>query len=301
MSETPPLRLPSRAASAHKGTFGARLLVGGSRGMSGSIAMSSIAALHAGSGLVTTAIPDRCLETVASFHPAIMTSPMPDDGLGRFSMAAVTVLSELLPASTVVGCGPGMTTQPGSIRIVERLLQASEIPRVFDADAINSLPQIDRFAAATDLGTLVLTPHPGEFQNLSGVSAADRAAQIEAAAELADRSGIVIVLKGGPSVVVSRGEVWTNGTGNPGMATAGSGDVLTGVITSLLGQGLSARDAARLGVWVHGRAGDIAAEQIGQPGMTAVAILAAIPQVAASVTGKATANQPATKPGRSGP
>lgn len=282
MSQGPPLRLPLRRTDAHKGDFGRALLVGGSRGMSGSIALSAIAALRTGAGLVTVAVPDRCLETVASFHPGIMTIPLPDDSAGQFSSEAATELVGHLANASAIGCGPGMTTEPGSVRIVQRLLSIKTIPRVLDADAINCIA-IDRMIQEVDdLGPIVLTPHPGELQRLTGVSAADRPAQIEAAERLASDLGVVVVVKGGPTVVASKDEssanpVWTNTTGNPGMATAGSGDVLTGVITALLAQGLSPSDAARLGVWVHGRAGDLAAQLHGQPGMTAIEILDAIP------------------------
>jgi NAD(P)H-hydrate epimerase len=252
--------------------------------MSGSISMSAISALRTGAGLVTAAVPDRCLETVAGYHPAVMTMPLADDGSGTFSLDAITDLAPILSSVDAIGCGPGMTTAAGSIRLVDRILRANRVPRVLDADAINVLPSLSW--REIDKGTLVLTPHPGEFARLSGVSASDRSAQIDAAAALADDLDVVIVLKGGPTVVISRDQRWTNDTGNAGMATAGSGDVLTGVITSLLGQGLSGWDAARLGVWVHGRAGDEAAQQLGQPGMTAPDISAAIPHVMESLTGR---------------
>ncbi len=281
MNTDPPLRLPPRTSDAHKGDFGKLLLVGGSRGMSGSIALASMAALHTGSGLVSAAVPDRCLETVASFHPGVMTIPISDNSQGRFSLDAATELSGLINRFDVIGCGPGMTTGEGSYRIVERLLQ-QKLPRVFDADALNCLAQIDLFAEMAADHDLVLTPHPGEFSRLSGVSASDRGAQIDAAKSIANSCRAVIVLKGGPTVIIGSADrtdgPWTNTTGNAGMATAGSGDVLTGVITSLLGQGLSAWNAARLGVWIHGAAGDIAAQRLGQAGMTCLDIVAALPE-----------------------
>jgi len=138
--------------------------------------------------------------------------------------------------------------------------------------------------AAEAIGPLVLTPHPGELERLTGVSPADPAAQLESAQELSRACGAVIVVKGGPTRVVQPDEVWTNRTGNPGMATAGSGDVLTGVIAALLGQGLSAWDAARLGVWVHGLAGDLAANQYGQIGMTSCEILESLPEAMTRTT-----------------
>lgn len=286
MSSHPPLRLAQRQADSHKGSFGRVLLVGGSRGMSGSIAMSAVAALKVGAGLVTVGVPDRCLETVAAFHPCLMTLPMADDGQGRFAAAAVSDLSAHAKVATAVGCGPGMTVQPGSIRIVDRLLTMKSVPRVLDADAINVLAQLGwatelADSADKDCGPLVLTPHPGELQRLTGVTAGDRAGQIEAAQGLSDRLGAVIVVKGGPTVVVAPSQQWSNETGNPGMATAGSGDVLTGVISGLLGQGLSPWDAARLGVWVHGLAGDLASVQRGQAGLTAVDLLDTLPDAIA--------------------
>ena len=272
----PPLVLSSRQTDAHKGDFGRVILVGGSRGMSGSVAMSSIAALNCGAGLVTAAVPDRCLETVAGFHPAVMTIPLADKGTGRFSVDAASELATRIGDASAIGCGPGMTTDPGSVRIVERLIARTELPRVFDADAINIMAMHDLLGSIKDVGPMVLTPHPGELQRLTKVSASDRSAQISAAQQMASDHGLVVVVKGGPTAIVSAAEVWTNTTGNPGMATAGSGDVLTGVIAALLAQGLPTFDAARLGVWIHGWAGDVAAQQYGQAGMTAVEILAGL-------------------------
>ena len=168
-----------------------------------------------------------------------------------------------------------MTTEPGSMRVVEWLADARDTPRVLDADAINSLAAIDWGGAAC--GPLVLTPHPGELARLTGAAPNDREAQISSAGELAQRTGATIVVKGGPTKVVGPSGVWTNSTGNPGMATAGSGDVLTGVVAALLGQGLSPWDAARLAVWLHGQAGDIAADLCGEAGMTAMDLLDALP------------------------
>lgn len=284
----PPLRLPGRDADAHKGSFGRVLLIGGSRGMSGSIALSAQAALRAGSGLVSAAVPDGCLETVAAYHPCVMTVPLPQDRRGRFAFRATRKLADLVSGVTAIGCGPGMTTGPGSVALVRELLRRDDLPRVFDADALNVLAE-ERWgdhAGHTDRPRqLVLTPHPGELARLSGVGAGDRERQIAAAERLACRTETVIVVKGGPTVAVGPSGRWTNSTGNPGMATAGSGDVLTGVIASLLGQGLNAWDAARLGVWLHGRAGDLAALRWGDVGMVASDLLEAIPQAAREIGG----------------
>ncbi|QDV46818.1 ATP-dependent (S)-NAD(P)H-hydrate dehydratase [Stieleria neptunia] len=279
----PPLPFPDRATDAHKGDFGRVLLIGGSRGMAGSIALSSMAALKTGSGLVSTAIPDRCLDTVAGFHPGIMTIPLADTDDGQFHLSATLPAFDSFDA---VGCGPGMRTGPGSLRIVESLLQKNECLRVMDADAINLISEhqlLDSPALPRDQSTLVLTPHPGELARLTGVSAGDRPGQLAAAESLVEKHGLTIVVKGGPTVVVGcdaddgNAVRSVNNTGNPGMASAGSGDVLTGVITSLLGQRLSPWDAARLGVFVHGLAGDTAAAHHSQPGMTCVELLQALP------------------------
>ena len=285
---SPPLRLPGRAGDAHKGTFGRVLLIGGSRGMSGSIALSAQAALRAGSGLVSAAVPDGCLETVAAYHPCVMTVPLAQDRRGRFALRATRELRGILEGVTAIGCGPGMTTGPGSAAIVRDLLRRDDLPRVFDADALNVLAEErwgDHEGPRGRPRRLVLTPHPGEFARLSGVDRGDRQRQIAAAERMARRTGAVIVVKGGPTVAVGPEGRWTNSTGNPGMATAGSGDVLTGVITSLLGQGLNAWDAARLGVWLHGRAGDLAARRWGVVGMVASDLLETLPQAAGEIGG----------------
>ncbi|EMI20136.1 carbohydrate kinase, YjeF-like protein [Rhodopirellula maiorica SM1] len=274
------------------------MLCGGSRGMAGSIALSSIAALHTGSGLVSTAVPDRCLETVASFHPCVMTIPLADDLQGHFAVGAVDELASRLDGLDAIGCGPGMTTNDGSMQIVRRLIEPTKLARVFDADAINCLAKMqwakgDPISSSKsrsgksrsnngEANNIVLTPHPGELGRLAGIDTKNRDLQIEAAQKLAAHHHVTIVVKGGPTVVVDATRTWINSTGNPGMATAGSGDVLTGVITSLMGQGLSPWDAARLGVWIHGAAGDRAAAEYGQPGMSAYELLSELPKVIAA-------------------
>ncbi|MCO8123815.1 NAD(P)H-hydrate dehydratase [Stieleria sp. TO1_6] len=284
-----PLPFPARRPDSHKGDFGRVLLVGGSRGMAGSIALSSIAALKSGSGLVSVAIPDRCLETVAGFHAGIMTIPLADTDDGQFDLSAELPKSSRYDA---YGCGPGMQTGAGAVRLVEALLQRRDTPRVMDADAINILAaqqMLDRPALPRRQPNLVLTPHPGELARLTGVPANDRDAQIDAAAELAATHDVTIVVKGGPTVVVGKPvagqtvERFVNTTGNPGMATAGSGDVLTGIITSLLGQQLTAWDAARLGVFLHGLAGDLAADKYSQAAMTCWELIDSLPAAIRSV------------------
>ena len=199
-----------------------------------------------------------------------------------------------------------MRTTPGSIRLVESLLMNNFVARVMDADAINILAEnelLDSPALPRDQSGLILTPHPGELARLTGIPPGDREGQIKAATALAQRFAMTIVVKGGPTVVVrvpssdalsssdklSTGdgntsiERFVNGSGNPGMATAGSGDVLTGVIASLAGQGFSPWDAARLGVYLHGLAGDLAAKKYTQQGMTCLELLELLPAAIGSL------------------
>lgn len=258
--------------------------------MAGSIALSSIAALHTGSGLVAAAVPDRILETVAGFHPAVMTTALPCLD-GSFATEAWPELRDGVVRQDAIGVGPGMGMGEGSTVIVEEFLRQRRTPLVFDADALNIISKEhffdgDTFARSSENAPVVLTPHPGELARLTGVDARNERAQLAAAQEMAQRLGVTLVVKGGPTHVIDgcsaapARAIYTNGTGNPGMGTAGCGDVLTGVITSLLGQGLSGWDAARLGVWIHGRAGDAAAASISQTGMTAWHLLQRLADVA---------------------
>lgn len=265
--------LPRRNDDAHKGNFGHVALIGGSRGMAGSIALSSIAALRSGSGLVTTIVPDAILETVAGFHPAIMTVAMEPAGSNWFDEQAADQIIGHLRSLDAIAIGPGMRTFDSCGLVLANVLQHADCPKVIDADAINLIAKLKLFDAPEfDTTDCVLTPHPGELERLTGVCPDHRQLQIDAAIQLSIRTGAVIVVKGGPTVVVHRNHRWTNDTGNPGMATAGSGDVLTGMITSLIGQGMSNWDAARLAVHHHGLAGDLAREHWGQAAMTSLDI-----------------------------
>lgn len=270
-------RLAPRESTAHKGDFGRALLVGGSRGMSGAIALSGMACLRSGAGLVTLAVPDACVDAVASFDPCYMTMPLPCDFAGRFVVEAAEAVLQRAAASTALALGPGIGKSDEVTSLVMRLYVAVDKPLVIDADALNALASRDSGLAKPG-GPRVLTPHPGEFQRLSSASASDRGHQMAAARELAAEHGLVIVLKGHETYVTDGARFYLNGTGNPGMATGGAGDVLTGIITALLCQGLSPFDAACLGVYTHGMAGDLAALQLGQVGMIASDLVTFLPQ-----------------------
>lgn len=277
MSDRPLPRLMPRRPDSHKGDFGRALLVGGSRGMSGAIALAGKAALRGGAGLVQLAVPDCCLETVAAFEPSYMTASLPHDEQGRIGQAAQDAIARLAENSTVVACGPGLGRSSQLDELVAWMYTNIGAPLVLDADALNAL------ASQRDLlerpgGPRVLTPHPGEFRRLvGGGKGQDRQDMIEAAQRLARRCGVVVVLKGHGTVVTDGSEFATNTTGNPGMATGGTGDVLTGVITGLLAQGLEPIDAAHLGVYLHGAAGDLAAEYTGEVSLIASDLLDYLP------------------------
>lgn len=272
----PPLpRLAPRAADGHKGTYGRVLLIGGSRGMSGAIALAGRAALRSGAGLVRLAVPDVCLETVAGFEPCYTTIPLPHDRAGRLSAEAQTGLAELLTNADCFACGPGLGRSPELDQLVRWLFAEAKLPAVFDADALNALADLDTWPAPS--GPRILTPHPGEFRRLLRTPTATPQAMRDRVLSFSRERQVITVLKGHRSLVTDGQIVTENKTGNPGMATGGSGDVLTGIVAALLGQGLSAFDAARLGVHVHGLAGDRAAEQLGQVSLIASDLIAFLP------------------------
>ncbi|MCG8584921.1 MAG: NAD(P)H-hydrate dehydratase [Pirellulales bacterium] len=268
-------QLPKRKADAHKGDFGRALLVGGSRGMTGAIALAGMSALRSGAGLVTLAVPDPCLETVAAIEPSYMTIALPADAHGRLRATAMETIASDATLRSAVAYGPGVSRSEELDALAAEIYSSLALPCVIDADGLNALAAQDALLSKP-AGPRVLTPHPGELARLTGVSPADRSAQVAAATDLAKSCGVV-VLKGHRTVITDGEQRFENHTGNPGMATGGSGDVLTGVITALLCQRMSPVYAARLGVHVHGRAGDLAAESLGEVSMTARDIVDFLP------------------------
>jgi NAD(P)H-hydrate epimerase len=270
--------LPKRAPDSNKGTYGHILVVAGSRGMAGAAGLVGAAALRSGAGLVRVACPAEVQPTVASFEPSYMTYPLENDdqGMIRFKPAR-RVLSRLIERADVFVIGPGLG-QSGEIRdLVHAVIEEVKIPTVLDADALNALAGQTQTLA--DLRRpVVLTPHPGEFARLTGRSIAEIQADRQGhAVALAQADHLVVVLKGTKTIVTDGRRIYVNNTGNPGMATGGAGDVLTGVIAALIGQKLDAFEAAQLGVHVHGLAGDIARDQSGEIGMIAGDIVDSLP------------------------
>ena len=258
-------KLKSRAIDAHKGDFGKVCIIAGSLGMSGAAALAGRAALRAGAGLVRVATPKSVLPIVASIEPCFTTIALPEDTAGRISVKAINTILEAVVENDAVAFGPGVGISGALRSVLEVLLEQQQLRLLIDADGLNNLAGIRDWPARLN-AKLILTPHLGEMKRLwSGLFReqllADRQEQ---AAKLARQTRTVVVLKGAGTVVSDGERVYVNKTGNPGMATAGSGDVLTGVITALVGQGLSDFDAAVLGVYVHGLAGDIAAGKVGQ-------------------------------------
>ena len=273
--------LPSRSADAHKGDFGRVLVVGGSRGMVGAVALAANAALRGGAGLVTFGAPEAIQLAVAELCPCATSAPLDGDAGGMISPAGAQQAMEIASGADVLAIGPGLGVGQGPQELVAAAL-AQDKPTVLDADGLNNLTRIEDWPKQVRC-PLVLTPHPGEFSRLTGRATNDFQSDRESAAADAARSwagdeeSVVCVLKGAGTVVTDGQRVYVNDTGNSGMATGGSGDVLTGLVAALIGQGMTSFDAARLGVWVHGRAGDLAADQKGQASVIATDILELLP------------------------
>ncbi len=286
MSPTPPSlhvvtdvpRLPPRPLDSNKGSFGRVLIVSGSRGMSGAAVLCASGALRGGAGLVRLAVPEGILTIVASANPCYTTAPLPQDERGRLSAAALPELVELVRQNSVAALGPGLGQSAMLGDMIASILEQTTTPLVLDADALNML--VGRAdALRKHQGPIVITPHPGEFARLLGCDIAQVHAQRqELAANFARQHGIIVVLKGSGTVVTDGRRVYVNTTGNPGMATGGTGDVLCGLIGALLGQKLETFAAAQLGVYLHGRAGDLAREQMGEVSLIATDLLDFLPQ-----------------------
>ena len=266
--------LPDRNPWGHKGDFGKLLLLCGSRGYTGAAFFAAMGALRSGAGLVFLGVPESIygIEAVKLNEPVIF--PLPDAD-GRLSADAVPEILSRLPRMDAVLVGPGLGQSEGTLAVVRAVLEKAECPVVVDADGINVL-RAHRDLLRGRKSPTILTPHDGEVARLGGIIGEDRMAS---AAALADDLGCVVLLKGHETCVTDGTDGYINPTGNPGMAVGGSGDVLAGVITALLGAGLPPLEAAACGAWLHGAAGDRCAAELGQYGMLPTDMLSALPRL----------------------
>jgi NAD(P)H-hydrate epimerase len=278
-------RLAPREQDSSKRDFGRVLVVGGAAGMAGAPALAAMAALRSGAGLVELLVPECVVGIAAAFDPCVMTVGLPSAAGGFAPPAAAAIRARTARADALV-VGPGIGRSAAASDIVVDLWRDLEQPAVFDADALWALARTGEETLRRHAGPRILTPHAGEMLRLLGRDPAapapgGRPWLEDEARRLAAAIDAVVVLKGaGTQIAVpgrESGREWRNETGNPGMATGGTGDVLSGVVGALLAQGLPPASAARLGVWVHGRAGDSAAADLGQTSMTARDLLDRLP------------------------
>lgn len=269
--------LPQRPIDGHKGTFGKLLIVGGSRGFTGAPALAAKAALRSGAGLVRVAVPASSQPIVAALDACYTTLALPEDADGQCDTAAAIPLLKHAADYDVVAFGPGGGTGRGVQHALLTLIEGFDGPLVIDADGLNVLAKLrgGDHGLRHKKARLILTPHPGEMQRLwAGLFRQTLPhSRTDQAVQLAEHIDGVVVLKGAGTVVTDGRRAYINTTGNPGMATAGAGDVLTGVIAALCGQGLSAFEASVMGVYVHGLAGDIAVKSIGKISLIATDII----------------------------
>jgi len=279
--------LRDRDPEGHKGTYGHALVVGGSFGKAGAAAMAGLAVLRSGAGLSTVATPKSVLNTVSSFAPELMTEPLPETEIGTISQASFDYgrMDNIARGMDVAALGPGIGRHPATVQFVRAFVERYRIPLVIDADGLNAFE-----GASTRLGgskrTLVLTPHPGEMSRLTGKSVADiQRDRIGAAREFATAHKCTVVLKGHRTLIaLPDGVVWVNVTGNPGMGTGGSGDVLTGITAGMMAQAHSLTEddrwvrAVLAAVYLHGLAGDLARDKIGEASMIAGDITVSLPE-----------------------
>lgn len=266
--------LPKRPLESHKGDYGKLLLLCGSKGYTGAPALAAMGALRSGAGLVYLAVPE-CIYTIEAIkvtEPVVMA--LQSDDL-TFSREASDSVLQLLMGKDAVLIGPGIGCSEGTISLLKTVLTQFDGPVVIDADGINLLQQHKNLLRERTAPT-ILTPHMGEFMRIGGNMDMPRC---EAAAVLARDLGAIVALKGHETVITDGESCYINSTGNPGMAVGGSGDVLAGIITALLGQKLPPLLAAACGVWLHGAAGDICATEIGEYGMLPTDVLAALPRL----------------------
>ena len=266
--------LPDRDIRGHKGDFGRLLLLCGSQGYTGAAYLAAMGALRSGAGLVFLGVPESIYAIVAVKLNEPVVFPLPDRD-GQLCASAVSEILERLTRMDAVLVGPGLGQSESTLTVVRMVLKYARCPVVLDADGINLLAAHKDVLRGRTAPT-ILTPHMGEFTRLCGPLIQDRQAAAEAAAR---DLGCIMLLKGHHTCITDGFHTYINPTGNPGMAVGGSGDVLAGIITALLGQGVSPLEAAACGAWLHGKAGDVCAEAMGQYGMLPTDMLEVLPRL----------------------
>jgi hydroxyethylthiazole kinase-like uncharacterized protein yjeF len=274
--------VPRRRLDAHKGQFGRVLVIAGSVGHTGAAVLATLGALRAGAGLVTVGVPASVYSVVGPSVIEGMPHPLPDAD-GALSEDAAARILELARTADAVACGPGLSTAPGPSAVVRRLVADCPVPLVLDADALNTLAAGGAWPDARS--PLIITPHPGEMARLLGARPEDvQRHRIQTARVAADRFKAVVILKGARTIVADpAGDVAVVPTGNPGMASGGMGDVLTGAVAAFVGQGLAPAAAAGAAAYLHGLAGDLVAAQIGPAGILAGEVADALPRALAAL------------------
>ncbi|RJP24662.1 MAG: NAD(P)H-hydrate dehydratase [Candidatus Abyssobacteria bacterium SURF_5] len=270
--------LPARPSDSHKGTYGYLLVIAGSVGLTGAACMTCEAALRAGAGMVTLGVPRSLNPAMEARLTETMTRPLAETSAQSLSLSAFDEIAELAKRMHVMAVGPGLSTHPETQQLVRKIARDIHLPMVIDADALNALSGRTELLSARTEPTIIC-PHPGEFSRLAQLPIADiQNNRPRLAREFADQWRVELVIKGAPSLVATTdGRTYVNTTGNAGMATAGSGDVLTGILAALLCQGVKAADAAVLGTYLHGLAGDVAAHRYSMWGMIATDITHCLP------------------------
>jgi len=278
VTQKPIKRLPKRKNATHKGDYGHILVLAGSKGLTGAAYLTSQAALLSGSGLVTLGIPESLNSIMAKKLTEVMTLPLKETKEATLSLAAYKKISSFLKRIDVIAIGPGLSQNVSTKKLVRKLVVGINKPFVLDADGINAF--VDNVNLLKKIKKLsIMTPHPGELARLLGVSVKSIQKQrLKSAKDFVKKYKQILVLKGHKTIAASpNSKTYVNNTGNPGMASGGTGDILTGIIASLLGQGIAPFKAASLGVYVHGLAGDLAKKEKGETSLVATDLLNKLP------------------------
>jgi NAD(P)H-hydrate epimerase len=271
--------LADRTPDGHKGTYGHVMVVGGSLGKSGAVAMAGMSVLRSGAGLATIATPRSVLPMVAAFTPEIMTEPLAETEEGTISSESFGRISQVLEGMDVIALGPGIGRDPATVSFVRQFVANCKVSLVIDADGLNAFAgQTDKLSGGNR--PLLLTPHPGEMSRLTGMSTAEvQRDRVGVARKFAAEHECILVLKGHRTLIaLPDGTVWVNVTGNPGMATGGTGDVLTGIVAGMMAQTRDVAMAVRAAVYLHGLAGDVAREKVGEASLVAGDLITHLPE-----------------------